>query len=121
MIVHSDAFQARYQQRCREVGKEAVHTMSNAITGLAALAVEKATEKLTDGTASERFLGETMKNTLSALGYTNGNNGNGHTELHQHQHIHVDAIALREAREEALAAKAGTTEVKVIELTARSA
>jgi hypothetical protein len=105
IIVHSDLFQAAYKERCKELGAEVVHTVRNKLTGLAALSLDKTMEKLEAG-ASERFLGETTKNVLQALGYAPaGGNGNGGEQ--KHLHIHVDGATLTAARERAALQREG--------------
>lgn len=108
-IIHSDMFQARYRERCEEVGQLAVHTIHNRLAGVTALALEKVQEKLV-AAPSEKFLGETLRTTLSALGYASGPpaGSNGHTVVN----VQVNAQALVEARERAALAKTGVTEVK---------
>lgn len=118
-IVHSDMFQARYKQLCEEAGQEAVHTINNQLKAATATALEKTIERL-EGTPTERFLGETLKTTLEALGFSGGGhsqNGNGNGNQ-QHLHLHVDGALLVEARERALQLKSGTTQAKAIEVTA---
>lgn len=102
-IIHSDAFQAYYRRLAQERGVIAVHSLPDKISGLAALALEKATDRLASGTASESFINDTMETTLKALGYLGSGNGsnNGAGAPQQHMHVHVDAEALAEARERA--------------------
>src|SRR5512138_1039549 len=104
-IIHSDAFQAYYRRLAQERGVIAVHSLPDKISGLAALAIEKATERLAGGVASESFINDTMETTLKALGYlgsgSSGSGGNGAGAPQQHMHVHVDAEALAEARERA--------------------
>lgn len=111
MIVHCDAFQARYAERCAETGSYVVHTAKNRLTNLAVRVMERAEQVIDGGGASERFLGETMKTTLSALGYT-GNGGDQSPGSQQHLHVHVDAETLIAAREKALNGKMGQTVAK---------
>jgi len=110
-IVHSDMFQAAYQEQCRARHTLAVHTITSEMGGLAALAIEKTREKLEIGGPSERFLGDTLRTSLQALGYGGGNgNGNGNTSP---VNIHVDARTIIAARERAAGLLEGTTEVKI--------
>lgn len=111
MIINSDAFQALYQQRAEATGQVAVHSIANKLKGVAGLALEKAAEKLQGPMCSEQFLGNTMKETLKALGYS-GNDTQ--PQYHQHEHIHVDGTLLVQARERALASVQGTTRGKLV-------
>ena len=100
-IIHSDAFQVYYRKLAEERGQLAIHSIPDKIIGLAALAMDKASERLTTG-ASETFIGDTMEKTLKALGYMgNGSGGNGVPMPQQHMHVHVDAETLANARERA--------------------
>jgi hypothetical protein len=96
-IVHSDMFQAKYQERCQEVGVAAVHTIKSRLVAVGMLALEKTEERLTSGAASERFVTDTTKNVLSALGYS----ADVKIAPQLHQHLHVDAEVLNAARERA--------------------
>lgn len=98
-VVHSDAFQAVYRARCAELGSIATHTISARLGGLAEAALSSAEETIRAGLASEKFVGDTMKTTLQALGYTPERAEGG---LEVHQHLHVDADVLRRARERVL-------------------
>lgn len=100
-IIHSDAFQAFYRRLAEERGAIACHTIADKITGLAAVALDKATEKLEMGSASERFLTDTTEIALKALGYLNGSSGPSNDSPQQHMHVHVDAEMLVKAREDA--------------------
>ena len=110
-LIHSDTFQAEYRQRCREVGAAAVHTINAKLAGTAAATLDAVKERIEQGVASERLLGDTMKTTLQALGYTGGQAASG-PELHQHQHLHVDAETLQRARAGLLGASGSQAEVK---------
>ena len=97
-IIHSDMFQTKYQERCQEVGELAVHTVKNRLTAVAMMALDKTEERMQSGGASERFLTDTTKNVLSALGYTPQTMVAGPS---MHQHLHVDAQTLIDARQRA--------------------
>lgn len=112
-VVHSDIFQARYRQRAAEVGSVAVHTIANKLNGVAALALEKAEERLRAGIASERFLGETMASTLKMLGYGAPSPLQPLTSNEVHNHVHLHAEDIREARDLAAAAFDGASAKKV--------
>lgn len=98
-VVHSDMFQAKYQERCREVGEIAVHTVKNRLTAVALLALQKTQERLESGASSERFILDATKNSLASLGYTQETI----TPQQIHQHLHVDASVLEAARSRAAA------------------
>jgi hypothetical protein len=111
-IVHSDMFQAAYQEQCKARHALAVHTLVNEMGGLTALAIDKTREKLEGGQASERFLGDTLRTSLAALGYGAGNgngNGNGHSTIN----VQVNAPTIIAAREKAARLLEGTTEAKL--------
>jgi hypothetical protein len=99
-IINSDAFQVYYRKLADERGAIAVHGIGEKINALAAMALDKAMERL-QVSPSDQFVLDTTETALKALGYL-GNNGNGHqAEPAQHMHIHVDAEMLVEAREAA--------------------
>jgi hypothetical protein len=115
-LVGSDMFQAAYQRRCEEVGQLATHTLVGRLGGLANLAIEKAADRLSDEEAppTERFIGETLRTTLGALGYTaNGNGGNGSGGNGVALHLHLTSKELDEARERAARLNEGRTPAKV--------
>lgn len=111
-IVNSDLFQARYKERCAELHVIAAHLFENRIAGVAELALERTEERLQETvvngagelvhTVSDRFLGDTVKNTLAALGYLNGNRETAPTIVNQ-------IIISQESLDEARAKKASIT------------
>jgi len=103
-------FQAAYRAKAEELGADVVHTVKAKLTNLAAVTLDMATERIESGLASERFLGETMKNTLASLGYgAPVAPSSGQPQLH----VHVDATRLVEARERAALVRAGTTQARL--------
>jgi hypothetical protein len=105
-VVHSDMFQALYQERCRAVGALAVHTIANELGVLTAETIEKCREKL-QIQPSERFLGDTLRTTLQALGYgASPSNGNGVVN------VQVNAQTIIQARERAATQLEGKTPAK---------
>ena len=113
-IIHSDMFQALYRERCAESHTLAVHTITNELSGLTALAIERATDLIETRKASERFLGDTLRTSLAALGYSSGNgngNGNGNSAPLV---VQINAQTIIQAREKAAAVKEGTTEAKLL-------
>ena len=107
MIVGSDLFQAHYKERCEERGEVATHLFDARIRGIAELALEKTEDKLNsqrfDTTTGKmvdhvdaRFLQDTTKTALQALGYLSSNR---EPDVSQHLHIHVGSEELEEARE----------------------
>ncbi len=111
-VVHSDVFQARYQQRCEEVGMVATHTLGAKMNNLAAVTIDKITERITSGVASERLMCDTLNSTLKSLGYGAEPPAADPTK-HEHVHLHVQAEDIRAAREKAALAHTGMTELKV--------
>lgn len=109
-IIHTDMFQAAYRRKAEELGQAVVHDVKSKLTNLAAVSLDKATERIEAGIASERFLGDTMKNALTALGY--GAPVVQNDNRSQQVHLHVNAEQLMEARERAALARAGTTQMK---------
>lgn len=117
-IIHSDMFQMAYREKANELGTATVHTLRDKLTNLAVLTVDKITERVEAGIASERLLGETMRNTLSSLGY--GSSAPTVDARSQQVHFHLDAEKIIEARERAATARAGTTPSKIEEPAAPS-
>jgi len=94
-IINSDLFQAEYKKKCRERGLVAVHSIANQMTSAASLALERSIEILSNGTASERFIGDTRDSLLDRLGFGKTQDD----EPDRHLHIHVDAAEVERARE----------------------
>lgn len=107
-VIHSDAFQAYYRKLADERGTIATHGIGEKINALAAVALDKALERLQTAPSDQHVL-DTTEMALKALGYL-GNNGNGaqRAEPAQHMHVHVDAKLLLEAREAAARRFSGT-------------
>lgn len=101
IIIHSDAFQVYYRKLADERGAIATHGIGEKVNALAAMALDKAMERLTVA-PSDQYVLDTTEVALKALGYL-GSNGNGtvRAEPAQHMHIHVDAEMLMVAREAA--------------------
>ena len=101
-VIHSDAFQVYYRRLAREADVIAVHGIGEKINALAAMALDKAMERLQIA-PTDQFVLDTTEVALKSLGYLgSGGNGNGRLqEPAQHMHIHVDAEMLIEAREAA--------------------
>lgn len=96
-IVHSDMFQALYQERAQALGVEVVHSVKNLMTRVAVHALER-TEEMLYAEPSERFVGDTRDNMLQMLGFVKAR---PETAQHQHMHVHVPGELLEEARERA--------------------
>ena len=109
-IIHSDMFQAAYRAKAEELGEATVHTIKDKLTRLAAVTLDKSIERVEHGEVTERFLGETMKTTLAAMGY--GAQAPTVDARSQSVHVHIDAERIVEARERAAAARAGSTALK---------
>lgn len=109
-IVHSDAFQAKYRERCAELEVLALHTVNDKLNNVVALTLEKVEEHVAHGAPSEKFLTDVMATGLKAAGY-------GNTTIlkaeHNHQHVHVSAEKLEEARRRAEERRRGTTPQKI--------
>lgn len=110
-IIHTDMFQAAYRAKAEELGVPTALAMKEKLLGLADVVVEATTQRIANGAASERFIENTMKNTLSALGY--GTPSSVVDARSQQVHLHLDAEKLVEARERAALARAGTTQAKL--------
>lgn len=110
-IIHSDMFQAAYRKRASELGVAVVHSMKEKIIRLAEVSVDKATSRIEHGQASEKFLGDTLKTSLAALGY--GQASNGVASAQSNVHVHIDAASVIRAREEAAAKREGSTPLKI--------
>jgi hypothetical protein len=115
-IVHSDLFQALYKRKCEELGQLAVHTVAARLTGLSVLSLEAAARRIESGQASERFISETMRSTLTGMGY-----GAPIPAASQHLHLHVSAEDLQRARELAASLANGATVSKVVTVEAKEA
>lgn len=111
-LVHSDMFQARYQEACREIGELAVHTLHNKLSGLTVAVIDKALERVENGVATERFLGDTLRTSLQSLGYGGGPPAQGAGTAAPIT-INIQAQALVAARERVAQARAGTTLAKL--------
>ena len=101
-VIHSDAFQVYYRKLADARGAVATHGIGEKINALAAMALDKAMERL-QITPSDQFVLDTTEVALKSLGYLGSNgNSNGRTqEPAQHLHVHVDAEMLVKAREAA--------------------
>lgn len=110
-VIHSDVFQARYQERCREVGVVAMHSIANKLNTVAALTLEAAENRLRAGNVTEKFIGETMSTTLKMLGYGATEEVAKGGDTHNHLHVHADD--LQSARQLAENAFAGQSQKKV--------
>jgi len=112
-IIHSDAFQMVYRQRCEEKGMIATHTIVAKMAGIAALALDSIEKRIVNGQATERLLTDSTKMALQGLGYLDGGEVPGSIQYHSHQHVHLEnKEALQAARERALAGKNGQSAPK---------
>lgn len=113
-VIHSDAFQAYYRKLADERGAIATHGIGEKINALAAVALDKAMERLVTAPSDQHVL-DTTELALKALGYL-GSNGSAsvRAEPAQHMHVHVDAEMLMEAREAAARRFSGTTQSLVV-------
>lgn len=110
LVIHSDMFQAVYRAECERRNEVAVHTITAKLSQLTVRAIEKAHERIEAGTASERFLAETQKNSLAALGFGSRPSAG---EAQKHLHVHVDAQTLMAARERAATFHRGASRADV--------
>ena len=111
-VVNSDAFQARYRQRCDEVGVATVHTVQSKIAGLSMVVLDRMTDRVVKGEMSDKGMCDTLNLTLKSLGY-GGDTPADDKEPAKHLHLHVDAASLTAARELAADAFNGRTEKKL--------
>jgi hypothetical protein len=95
-IIHSDMFQEMYRARAEEAGALASHTIVDKLKGVAALALERAQDILVQPEPSERFVGDTLRTTLGALGY--GPSNGTHEEKHVHLHLTPQDLEAARAR-----------------------
>lgn len=103
ILIHTDMFQARLLERCEEVGVVCTHTIKNKLIGIAALSLDRTRERLErlgKEEPTERFLLDTTKNVLAAIGYAPANGG-VKEQKHLHLHIPVSGEQIAAAREEA--------------------
>ncbi|HSW65396.1 MAG TPA: hypothetical protein VLH56_19115 [Dissulfurispiraceae bacterium] len=115
-IIHSDMFQALYRERSNAAGEIATHTIAAELGGLTHAVIAKSLEKIENNQASERFLGQVLDTTLDALGYGAKPTGNPGII-----NVQVNAQTILESQERAARLREGTTQAKVVELTAPSA
>ena len=108
-LVNSDLFQSVYRERAEAAGTVAVHAVKEKLLGLTGLAIEDAQERFLTGSASERFTSDTLKTTLSALGY--GSQAQAQSQS-QSVNVVIDPQLVIEARERAASLKEGRTEAK---------
>jgi len=98
-LVHSNLFQARYQEMCRERGEAALHSLGAKMSRAAHMALDRTIERLENGGgASDQFVTNAREKLLEKLGYA-GEAGEVHQ--HQHQHVHVTSEDLENARDAA--------------------
>ncbi len=102
-IIHSDLFQAYYQQVCDERREVNVHTISAKMNYVAGLALDKTIQVLEHGEPSEGFITRTRENLLENLGY--GAKGDLHLHQHEEKHVHLTAEQLHAARTRAQESK----------------
>ena len=112
-LVNSDMFMAEYRKRAQETRGLVVHELRNQIAATAATAMDEVVRKIETGTVSERFLGDTLKTTLTALGYGVAQN-NAAAGAAAQVTVNLDASSLVEARERAAQAKQGTTPARLV-------
>lgn len=111
-VVHSDMFQALYRAECAKRNEIAVHTISSKLGRLTAAVLDRSIERIENGTATEKFLDNTRRGCLEALGYTSKREEAG---PQKHLHVHVDGQTLIAARERAAQAHLGRS-AQVLEL-----
>lgn len=111
-LINTDMFQAEYRRRAQEVRGVMVHELRNQVMATASMALEESMKRMETGVASERFLGDTVKTTLAALGY--GSPAAGGPSAAASVTINVDASSIVEARERAAMARQGTTPARLV-------
>lgn len=111
-LVNTDMFREAFKRRAEEVGLVVANGLKDKLCGLAELVVDEVTDRIVNGEVSERFLVDTMRTTLGALGYSSGQA----QAQSQSLHVHIDPNALIEARERAMALREGRTEVKGVQI-----
>lgn len=102
-VLHSDAFQAAYQQACQEQGVEATFTgasMRDKLNALAHRAVDEIDRRLEANVLDSKELLSAGKLSLTALGYINPKGYSVETNVQAS--IQVDITVINEARERAL-------------------
>ena len=106
MIINSDTFQERLQERARELGLEiGIRGIYQKMAYAANLALDETIKKFQAGTASETFVAGARNELLTKLGYSKEIKN----ESAPSQHVHYHAESLREARE--LLNRVGKSEV----------
>lgn len=117
MLVNTDMFQAMMRKKLDEVGEQVTFSVREKLLGLADMTIQRITDKMADGTASERLIGDTFGKTLAALGYggTGAVAGNGGQTNIQ---IVVGGEDIANARSRAADLFAGQAELKKEGLTA---
>jgi hypothetical protein len=106
-LVRTDVFQRVYRERAEAAGVAAVHCVRDKIVGLADAVLDESLRRVEAGQASDRFLGDALRTTLASLGYVTPSPSQT-TNIQ----INVDPQRIVEARERALALKAGSTDAK---------
>lgn len=112
-LINTDMFQAEYRKRAAETRGMMVWDLKSQIANTASLALEEAAKRLETGVASERFIGDTVKSTLAALGYGSPVAASA-AAAQANVTVHVDASAIIAAREQAAAAKQGNTPARLV-------
>jgi len=102
-VVHSDAFQAAYQQLCEEQGVQAVFvgaSVRDKLQGLAHRSLDEISTRLEANVLESKEVLSAAKLSLTALGYINPKGYSVETNVQNN--IQVDISIIDEARERAL-------------------
>lgn len=97
-IVHSDLFQAEYQELCAKMGEVAVHSTVARLGELAHMAMDRTEDILRSPGPAPQFVLGVMNSTLDKLGYLPKSKDKIPQE---HVHFHINAEDLARAREHA--------------------
>lgn len=109
MLMATDMFKAHMRKCLEELKTGVMFSTQERLQGLLDITIDEMAQRIVDGKASERLLGDTFGKTLAALGYGQAGPAGGQTNIQ----VVVGAEALVEARERAGNVFAGQAPLKV--------
>lgn len=112
-VINSDMFQAVYRERSAQLGEECVHGISTKLKSIAYMSLERTQERLADK-PTDRFVVDSGRLALQALGYFTQHEQT--IQQHLHLHANVNAEVLLQARDRlAQASQAQAPPQKIID------
>lgn len=99
-IINSDMFQAAYQLACEAAGAAPAHMIKAKVAAAASMGLDRTMQLLDTGAATERFVLDSTRNNLGAIGMGQAEPSAG-KEGDKHLHLHITGDMIAEAREKA--------------------